>query len=85
MQTNVILAGKCDSQLAIIIKSTTIFCENVVVVKTSYQMFRNFINLAIWRGLYFKYLPRNGNRPTFVVKKTMLKLFRVSIFIILSS
>ena len=50
MQTNVILAGKCDSQLAIIINSTTIFCEDVVVVKTSYQMFRNFINLASGEG-----------------------------------
>ena len=47
MQTNVILAGKCDSQLAIIINSTTIFWENVVVVKTSYQMLGI---LLIWRS-----------------------------------
>ena len=47
MQTNVILAGKCDSQLAIIINSTTIFCEDVVVVKTSYQMLGI---LSIWRS-----------------------------------
>ena len=47
MQTNVILVGKCDSQLAIIINSTTIFCEDVVVVKTSYQMLGI---LSIWRS-----------------------------------
>ena len=47
MQTNVILAGKCDSQLAIIINSTTIFCEDDVVVKTSYQMLGI---LSIWRS-----------------------------------
>ena len=46
MRTNVILAEKCNSQLAIIIQ-LRFFCENVVVVKTSYQMLGI---LSIWQS-----------------------------------
>ena len=72
-RTNVIFAGKSDSRR----HSTTSFSENVVVAKTTCQM----LGILSFSDRE-KALPTSKeiNLPTFVVKKSTMKLSGVSIF-----
>ena len=72
-QTNVSLAGKCDSHR----HSTTKFSKKVVVVKASYQML-GISSFSNWE----RALPPSMEISilTFVVKKSTKKLSGVSIF-----
>ena len=73
MGTNVILAGKCGTHR----HSITSFRENVVVAKTSYQMLEILSFSDRERAL-----PPSTeiSELTFVVKKSTMKLYGVSIF-----
>ena len=71
VRTNIILVGKCDSNL----HSTTSFSKNVVVAKTSYKMLG--ILFSDWKMA----LPPSMEICilAFVGKKSTMKLSRVSI------
>ena len=71
-RTNVILAGEFGSRR----QSTTSFSEKVLVAKTSYQMIEILLFSGRERALS---LSMEISVPTFVVKKSTMKLCGVSI------
>ena len=71
-RTNVILAGEFGSRR----QSTTSFSEKVLVAKTSYQMIEILLFSGRERALS---LSMKISVPTFVVKKSTMKLCGVSI------
>ena len=74
VRTNVILAGKCDSQR----HSTTSLSENVVVAKKSYQMLGILSFSDRERALPLS--TEITSEPTFVAQKSSMMLSGVSVF-----